>query len=113
MRLNPHSRLARFYLLSAKELPRDLCTYVWGLVGRLMLMSILLGSLLGIVVIALVKWRGTLATLEMIFIALLFFGLVSIPVAGVYYLVHSDNLLKAYLKAKKEKYCPLIQWKDD
>lgn len=52
----------------------------------------------------------------MVFTAITIFGIF----LGLYFLVRwlrpkkkEPSLLGAFLKAKKEKYCPLIEWKDD
>ena len=109
MRLNPHSRLARFYSSSSKELPHDLCKYVCGLVGRFFVVLVLLSGVGTFVV-------GVMLHLQDVSLFLLtisvFVGLPAFLVYGVYKIL-STEIIRAFIKAKKEKYCPLIQWKDD
>ena len=109
MKLNPNSWHARWYVWLGADLPCDLCSYMWGLlfrtIGRFSVAAFLFLCL-----------AVTIATIILYpYVDVIIIGIVS----GIFLLrwfikgkPKFLSLIRDFLKAKKEKYCPMIEWEN-
>lgn len=109
MKLNPNSWHARWYTWRGANLPYDLCNYMWGLLFRTL-------------------WRLAVAMFFLLYIALSIHLTIEHPyvVSGVvlamflslvilYLIIQPSKfilLVQAFVRTKRDKYCPIIEWKD-
>src|SRR5713101_4080999 len=119
MRLNSQSWYARWYrLICTGDLPTDLGSYVWRWLRKTLFIVLCGGSLVVFVLAASYgkglewfgHWWGIFLLLGMIGL-----GLSAISAVAAMVLKtrppESVLLLRPFLKAKKERYCPVIAWK--
>lgn len=113
MKLNPNSWHAKFYRFGNqnKSLPTNLCPYVLALAGAAMAW-VVFGLAVGLCLYVPYSIGLLNTILATLFIAATF-GLILEGVCLVCWMVESDNPFTLFLKAKKEKYCPQIEWEEE
>ena len=114
MKLNPNSWHARWYTWRGDNLPYNLCTYMWGLLfctlWRLFIATFYL--FVAVLMINVIIKNPHAAAIFLLSVIALIGGVLFLS-----WLLESDFnfifLTKDFLRAKKEKYCPMIEWKDE
>lgn len=122
MTFNSKGKLARFYVWSGSsgcELPDDLCTYFWGMVGRvaaLLLLTVFLlvivtGTVIGIV--DFVQFAGRHKVIAL---------LIGIGCSVVAFMIwkkrsssevirEASEIVLGKISGVKNRYCPRIEWR--
>ena len=127
MKLNSSGKLARFYMWlppEDKELPQDLCTYFWGLVGRVFFTFGMGGAVLGCFIYVLITAVIFVAQLVWThkILALYILAVVVVVVVGIWLserkkkikieaLEEARLIIGGKVDAIKHRYCPRIEWK--
>jgi hypothetical protein len=104
-----HYRLLNWF--TEGNVPTNLCSYFWNLIGRLIFILMLSGVALGALYAAVKYWQQALLTAGFIL------GLTLI-IIGSFYLGEwlrgrrksKPGLVMSFLKAKKDKVCPLLEF---
>lgn len=126
MQFNSNGKLARFYLWFppvGQELPKDFCTYFWGLIGRVFLIvaaSVAACSVLFVLAYALYSgaillWAHKATTLTVV-------GGTLLLVLSLWFderkkkikveiLSEAKTIIKGKVDAVKNRYCPRIEWR--
>ena len=114
MKLNPNSWHARWYTWRGAALPYDLCSYMWGLLFRTL--GRLSVAIFWLFVAALMIDGAIRNPYEAIAIFLSIISIIGAFVS-IFWSCKTKSgivfLMKSFLKAKKDKYCPMIDWKDE
>lgn len=91
------------------KMPKDLCGYFWALVGRAVVGLVGLALLCALCMLIFI----TIATKGLI---LLFAVGIASLIAGIVFFIteleDSDNLFFSWLRARKQKICPIIEYVD-
>lgn len=123
MQLNSKGKLAKFYMWlppDDKKLPKDLCTYFWGLVGRVLFVFglggvVLIGLVAVLVKVALFLWANKIPTLFMLGVGLVVVLSIWLPERKKKITIELFSETRAIIKGKidaiKGRYCPRIEWR--
>ncbi len=120
MNLNRKLWHARWYtLLNGHYPPDNLCDYVWGFMWEnfvlLLKIAIPLAALTIISLFIYQTWPnglyGILGAMGVIF-GVIFTSLTIHWIANKESYRESSGIIKEYIKAKKERYCPRIEWEE-
>jgi len=117
MKINRRSWHCRLSLLGSDFAPHNdnLCNYFWRIVGKLILITVAI--IICIVLIAL-YFMSPLVISNTILIVAILLALV-LPALVIFYLREKigkpieapyENIVREYLKAKKRKVCPMIEY---
>jgi len=122
MQLNSNGKLAKFYLwFSDGELPRDFCSYFWGLVRSVIC------SLIVLVVVGVLLWAVGFALYHAslwvwahkigVSVLLVITGVLTLAMwlserrAKIEVLTEVKAVVAGKVDAIKNRYCPRIEWK--
>jgi hypothetical protein len=93
------------------RVPTNLCSYFWNLVGRLFFLLLLTGIASGVIYEAIKNWQTTLLAIGVIGGVVL--GGIGIAVFAEWNEKRKKSdpgLVMSFLKAKKDKVCPLLEF---
>jgi len=125
---NRNGKLARFYLFFGKdgeELPQDLCTYFWGLVGRGLFMVVVPGQILGWLVYGLVmlamfvmshkrqtgKVLAAVVAVTVIIALAIWFKRRTKKAKKIEMFSEAKAVIGGKVDAVKNRHCPRIEWR--
>lgn len=123
MKLNSEGLIARFYMSlppRSGSLPKDFCTYFWGLIARLLawifIIGLVLVILLGIIMIIVKSFiffsgHKIVGAVVLSIIALLTLLLYRYFKKGkIEFISESARIISTKVSSVKKNYCPRIEW---